>query len=262
MRNDRENAKLMKRLRRRDPQALRQLVEEYSPLMWAVAAGRLPRFAGFTDRDVEECVSDAFAAFAQHPERFDETRGSIKTYLCSLVRNKAVDRFRASGYRPEEYFDGNALAELADLADAADLAGLGSLRDAGRGRGALGAQGDADANAGAWRGIDYQALYDAVNALPDSTREVVLRRYFMEQKPAAIALATGLPKKEVENRLYRAKRSLAKALGAKDASSPQEASDPKGASSPQEASSLHGASSPHEASGPRATVSSKEAEDE
>ena len=223
MSDRRSDAKLAKKLRRRDPRALRQLVDRYSRLMWAVASGHLPRFAGFEDRDVEECVSDVFMAFAQHPERYDETRGSLQTYLCTLTRNKAIDRFRAQGFNPEEYFDDGALAEFADVGIVGGRPDVSlSARQCGESStvasGAMASSGAASMDAGAWRGIDYQALYDAVNVLPDHTREIVLRRYFMEQKPAAIARAMGLSVKEVDNRLYRAKRSLAKALGVPDAS--------------------------------------------
>ena len=44
--------------------------------------------------------------------------------------------------------------------------------------------------------------------LDEKEKELIVRRYYYEQKPAEIALALDIPKKQIENRLYYAKQKL------------------------------------------------------
>lgn len=169
----------IERLRQRDQQAYEALIDEYARLLWVVAGRSLTKSAGFTAEDVEECVSDTFFQLWQHPERFDPNRGSLKTYLCTLTRNHAISIFRK-----------HATGATVVLDDACEQIAAPPHEDP----------------------TDHQALYDAIARLPEPSREILIRRYFYEQKPAAIAEIMGLPKKEVENRLYRAKQTLSISL--------------------------------------------------
>ena len=55
-------------------------------------------------------------------------------------------------------------------------------------------------------------LVAAVNALADVGKDILIRRYYYEQKPREIAKALDLPLKQVENHLYRSKQKLRKAI--------------------------------------------------
>ena len=57
-----------------------------------------------------------------------------------------------------------------------------------------------------------EALRSAIDAMGEPDREILLRRYYWDQKPKEIAAALNLPVKQIENRLYRAKRSLREQL--------------------------------------------------
>lgn len=52
------------------------------------------------------------------------------------------------------------------------------------------------------------ALMQALEQLTEPDREILLRRYYFDQKPEEIAKAIGLTVKQVEKRLYRTKRRL------------------------------------------------------
>ncbi|MGN0718684.1 MAG: RNA polymerase sigma factor, partial [Anaerovoracaceae bacterium] len=56
------------------------------------------------------------------------------------------------------------------------------------------------------------ALMQALGQLTEPDREILLRRYYFDQKPKEIAKATGLTVKQVENHLYRTKRRLRETL--------------------------------------------------
>lgn len=170
-----DSREYIKRLQQRDQRAYEALVGEYAQLLWTVAGRYLPARAGFSPEDVEECVSEALFRLWQHPEGFDPGRGSLKTYLCTITKNLAISTFRKRSGKM-----------TVELDESVEQVSLPQSEDA----------------------IDYQALYDAIARIPEPSREILMRRYFHEQKPAEIAEAMELPKKEVENRLYRAKKSL------------------------------------------------------
>lgn len=57
-----------------------------------------------------------------------------------------------------------------------------------------------------------RALIAAINALGEPEREILIRRYYYEQKPKEIALALDMNVKQVDNRLYQTKLKLREAL--------------------------------------------------
>jgi len=162
---------------RRDEEIFRELFQAYAKLLWAVAGGILSEKGG-AEQDIEECVSDAFIELWNRPEKYDPTRGSVKSYLCRITKNKAIDIYRRKSRENviaiEEYME-------APGADRFDVP-------------------------------DYSRLYEAVEGLQEPTREILVRRYFHDEKPARIAKRLGLPIKEVENRLYRGKKALMESL--------------------------------------------------
>lgn len=74
-----------------DPEAgLAALMEQYGGAVRAVAARRLSN-----EEDVRECVNDVFAQAYFQRARFDAAKGSLKNWLCTIARRRAIDRDRA-----------------------------------------------------------------------------------------------------------------------------------------------------------------------
>lgn len=166
-----------------DEDAMSRVINKYSRLLWPIASAVLCN-AG-SEQDVEECVADAFIYLWQHPEKFDAGRGSLKTLLCIIVRSRAIDRYR------ELTRKGTLPLEEAVLS-----AGTGLqeklLQEETR-----------------------RELLAAVKALEEPNREILIRRYYHDQKPREIALAMNLTVKQVDNSLFRSKRQLRQVLTAK-----------------------------------------------
>ena len=49
--------------------------------------------------DSHDVAQEVFLRLWTNPERFDETRGSMHSYLASIARNAAIDRLRMDGAR-------------------------------------------------------------------------------------------------------------------------------------------------------------------
>ena len=172
-----DETKIIKGLRARDEAVFKDAISSYSRLLWVVASRHLSKTNGFSEFDIEECIADVFFELWQNIERYDPEKGSLKSYLCALTSHKAISRYRK--------------------ASQTKVIPFGELR-----------QEDEPTFEETFDTDDYSELYHAIALLPEPTREILIRRYFYEEMPAVIAAKMQLPKKEIKNRLFRAKKSL------------------------------------------------------
>lgn len=166
----------------RDEDVMNDVINKFARLLWPIAAAVLKN-AG-SEQDVEECVADAFIYLWEHPEKFVPEKGKLKSWLCLVARSRAIDRYREITRRS------TVPLEEAVLADSFGMQERLMQEETKR------------------------ELLAAVNALGEPEREILIRRYYYEQKPREIALALGLTVKQVDNALYRSKRKLREVLTA------------------------------------------------
>lgn len=86
-------ATLEDRLLAGDDTALRELFDEFSPMVLGLAR----RLVG---PDAEDLVQHVFLDAWRSRHRFDPHRGSLGAWLTGITRFKAIDHWRASGRRP------------------------------------------------------------------------------------------------------------------------------------------------------------------
>ena len=55
-------------------------------------------------------------------------------------------------------------------------------------------------------------FYRLTGELDENEKELIIRRYYYEQKPAEIAVVLDIPKKQVENKLYYVRQKLKKMM--------------------------------------------------
>ena len=77
------------RLMARDESALRETMDLYGGFVFAMAKRVLA-----DSTLAEDVTQDSFLALWRRPGAFDPERGSLKTFLASIARNKAVDLVR------------------------------------------------------------------------------------------------------------------------------------------------------------------------
>ena len=171
---------LMKSISQGDQSAFSCMIRTYSKLLWVVVGGILGGIG--TVQDIEECISDVYVHVWQNPTAFDPHKGSLKTFLAVIAKNRALNVYRKLSKAN--------IAELDEAISSADNDLLDYIVDKEM----------------------SQELYAAIATLAEPDKEILIRRYFFDQKPAAIAEHTALPVVEVKNRLYQSKLRLRKKL--------------------------------------------------
>ncbi len=83
------DAEMAAQLQRGDVAAVESLYDCYGGLAYGLA------FRILNDTSAaEDVVQDAFVAVWRHGGKFDASRGSLRNWLLSIVRNRAIDRLR------------------------------------------------------------------------------------------------------------------------------------------------------------------------
>lgn len=173
-----EERELTRALRQGNRQALRDVMETYTPYLSTVVWRVLGAYA--CREDVEEILSDAFLSLWHHREDLDPSQG-VKAYVTAIARNRATDRLRAG--RPQ----------AVPLSDRARETGPGPEEEVER-------------------RMFAAALNAAVESLPPVERALVEGYYFEGKKGAALGKELGLTVQAVYTRLHRARTALKHAL--------------------------------------------------
>ena len=170
---------------RKDPsQGMIRLIDAYSATVFGAVNSRLNGVCSYDE--IEACVSLVFTEFYFGLKKFDCRRCSIKTYLCALARNKAIEEFRrATRYSLRVRADDDLLIEIPDSFD------LENLTE---------------------RPLSERQLLRAVDALGNPDSRIIIRRYFYAQSSKQIAHEMGMTDASVRKRISRSLARLREML--------------------------------------------------
>jgi RNA polymerase sigma-70 factor (ECF subfamily) len=98
---------LMPWIAKKDPEAFEVFYDRHGGAGYSLAY----RILG--DRTAaEDCIQEAFISIWKSGARFDRTRGSVRSWTLSIVRNRAIDALRSkAGKAPKLTFDDDAILE-------------------------------------------------------------------------------------------------------------------------------------------------------
>jgi RNA polymerase sigma-70 factor (ECF subfamily) len=170
----------MERLASGDLGALDRLYEQYGAMAFSIAL----RITG-ERTSAEDCVQDAFLGVWRNASRYAGARGSVRTWLLSIVHHRAVDTLRRR--RPaSELPDPEApLPEALTLPDTwTEVAGR----------------------------LDREAVRAAMDSISAVQREAIELAYFGGLTQTEIAERTGVPLGTVKGRLRLGLSGLRSAL--------------------------------------------------
>jgi RNA polymerase sigma-70 factor, ECF subfamily len=96
---------LLLRTSRGDRQAFEQLYLETSPTLYAVALRLLRQREA-----AEEVVQEVFMTLWHAAGQYDTKRGSVRTWLTTITRNRCIDRLRRPANQQTEDYDDDMLS--------------------------------------------------------------------------------------------------------------------------------------------------------
>jgi RNA polymerase sigma-70 factor (ECF subfamily) len=97
---------LIAQMSRLDPQAFEVLYQRHATVAYSLAY-RITGTAGAA----EDVTQDAFLSAWRSATRYDAARGSVRTWLLSIVQHRAVDALRRRNPRERREIDDDGLAE-------------------------------------------------------------------------------------------------------------------------------------------------------
>lgn len=160
----------------RNPEAMEWVMNQYAGLLWTIAHSILQHVS---NEEIEECVADTFFTFWQQPEAFQTERSSLKNYLATIVKHKAIDRYRKINRRSEITYE-----EHIHSIETEDVL-LQLIRK----------ENDTE-------------LDQMIHSFPEPEREIMKRRFYNGQKPHEISEDLSLHVRQVHNKLYRSRQRL------------------------------------------------------
>jgi RNA polymerase sigma-70 factor (ECF subfamily) len=184
----------------RDPQALEALIARYSREVTYFVRVVLDGIG--THQDAEECASDLFIAAWEDIDSFDPDRGTLRTWLTMRAKYLALDRRRQIQRR-------QAIAGMNPTSSA--------TRDDQSYRPSSPRVAEPHAQ---MESLDHMLerrerhayLRRALEELPELDRLLVYLRYFRLDPTEEIAARTGLTRRAIDTRLWRARKTLRDAM--------------------------------------------------
>jgi RNA polymerase sigma factor (sigma-70 family) len=175
---------LIRRVWSGDDHAFRELFAKYAPVANAVAH-RLVRQTHLA----EEIVQEAFLSIWRSPERYDRSKGSVRSWLMGAVHHRAVDVVRREESQRRRAGQAATALEVV-VEDPVDE---------------LVAEVD--------RPRERALVRSALDGLPEEQRDVIDKMYFEGLTQTQIAEQTGLPLGTVKSRALLGMRRLRSILG-------------------------------------------------
>jgi len=175
---------LLERIGERDADALAQLYDRFGRPAYSLA-----RRICVDEALAEDVVQEAFLIVWRDPGRFDPARGSVSSWLLTLVHHRAVDVVRREATRRRRTVPPSEDGEEWNVSPGpgADQAALGAVV-AGKVR-------------------------DALASLPAEQREALALAYFGGYTQREVASLVGVPLGTVKSRMFTGTKKLRSLLG-------------------------------------------------
>lgn len=164
-----------------EPGALAEVYAEHGSLVYSYCRRRLD------EETAKEVTQDVFVSAWRARDRFDADRGSLRTWLMAIAKNRLIDLYRQQARRPQTF--SGVTESGVDLVDTI-----------------------ADHDDELERVASRMMLATAIRELPERARTVIELSFFSQLTHHEIAETTGLPigtvKSDIRRSLLKLKQSL------------------------------------------------------
>ncbi len=182
MRGDHTDVRLHERLISGDDDALAEVYDAWSTLVYSIAMRITGDHGG-----AEDVTQDVFVRLWERPEAYDPGRGALRTWLCVTTRGRALDWIRRSQTR-NRYQTAAATVAAGDSQPGVDETVM-------------------------WH-AEAKAVRDAVQALPGPQRDAVMLAFYHDRTYREVARELQIPEGTAKSRLRNGLASLANHLAA------------------------------------------------
>lgn len=172
---------IAKRLHQKDMDIFDYIMENYNKLLWVVIGNILEKVG--SSEDIEDCISDVYIKLLENPKIYDHKKGSFKSFLVRIGKNLAIDRYRKIT-KGKKITSANMMALHEDYRQHDDLLQFILSKE------------------------DRIKILEALDTLKEPDREIIVRRYYYNERVKVISEKMDLPSKKVENKLYQGKLKL------------------------------------------------------
>lgn len=169
-----DTQKLAHRLKKGDETAIDELIDEFTPLIAAI----IRNLAGeaLSKADVEEVISDTFAAIWFNRKKIDEQR--IAGYICCIAKNKARNKIKEANRK-------NAVSlEEIDIEDEITVSDTVE------------------------KSIMNEYLLQAVESLEETDRQITLMYYYYYLSAPKISEMLGINVNTVKTKIRRSREKI------------------------------------------------------
>ena len=165
---------------------MEQLINRYAGLVYTVVRGKLAD-SYYISSDIEDCVADVFSSFYTRLSDYDPEVSSIKSYLCVIARNNAINILKKRARGESVSLDGEqSLFWVADDITIESKLEEDELR---------------------------REVIQAIKELGEPDTSIIFRKFYYGQCSKDIAEALGLSVSNVDTRTHRALIKLRKKFG-------------------------------------------------
>ncbi len=162
-------------------EAYEYLIEQYGNLIYAIVINKIGKCG--TREDIEDCVSDIMVEFLKNAGNFSAGMGSLKSYISTVAKFRAIDAFRRISGQNNRHYD----------IDDEDLILPPS---------------ESDTEDEAENRIFRKNLWDIVRSLGEPDSSIIIYQYFYNRKITEIAKILGMTSGAVQKRSLRARKKI------------------------------------------------------
>ncbi|MBD5160250.1 MAG: sigma-70 family RNA polymerase sigma factor [Ruminococcus sp.] len=160
--------------------AYEYLIEKYGNLVYAIVLNKLGGYG--THEDIEDCISDIMVEFIRNAGKFSAENGSLKSYISTIAKYRAIDAFRRLAHHNNISLDTDE--------ENITLLSAGNTEE------------EAEKN------ILNDRLWEIVRSLGEPDSSIIIYQYFYNQKVSEVARRLGMTSGAVQKRSIRARKKI------------------------------------------------------
>lgn len=165
--------------------AYRKLIDSYGNYVYAIAISKLGKCG--TREDVEDCVSDVFVDIYKNKEKYSSEGGSLKSFIATIAKRRAIDMFRQLTARRE----GPSIDDDTTVLPPSDI----NIED------------ETD------KRLYRSKLWNTVRSLGEPDSSIIIYQYYYDCSVREIAERLSMTADAVQKRSLRARKKIGQLLG-------------------------------------------------